>query len=142
LICVDASVAAKWVLTEDDRDRALDLYNRSYAAGELLIAPPFLPIEVTNAIWRRVVQGLIDRVEASERLSLFLGFEVRLTTPPGLYQTALYLAHDFARPAVYDMHYVALAQIAGCELWTADQRLLNAVGSRLPFVRALATYSP
>ena len=142
MICVDASLAAKWVLTEADRDLALYLYTQSHDAGEAVIAPPFLPVEVTNAIWRRVARGFINRAEAEERLRLFLEFEVELAGPPGLYQAALGLADRFSRPAVYDVHYVALAQIAGCDLWTADQRLLNALGGQLAFVRPLADFQP
>jgi predicted nucleic acid-binding protein len=141
VICVDASVATKWALTEEDRDLALDLYNTSREAGEPIIAPHFMPIEVTNAIWRRVVQGFIGLADAEERLRVFLEFQVELTAPRESYQAALALSDRFRRPAVYDMHYVALAQIAGCELWTADQRLLNALAGRLPFVKALAAYA-
>jgi predicted nucleic acid-binding protein len=35
---------------------------------------------------------------------------------------------------------VALAQHLGCDLWTADQRILRAVGGRLPFVRYVGDY--
>lgn len=139
MICVDASLAAKWVLEEDDSDKAVYLYRENQEAG--VIAPPFLPVEVTNAIWRRVVRGLFDRSEAQETLTAFLDFGVQLAAPSGIYELALSLADQFSRPAVYDMHYVALAQIAGCELWTADKNLLNAMGGRLPFVKALETYA-
>ena len=140
MICVDASVAAKWVLAEDDSDTALALY-RGQAAGEV-IAAPFLPVEVTNAIWRRVARGSLTRSEADEALADFLEFDLELATPSGIYRAAIGLADRFARPAVYDMLHVALAQIAGCELWTADLHLLNALGGQLRFVKPLAMFSP
>jgi predicted nucleic acid-binding protein len=138
MICVDASVAAKWVLEEDASDKALILYRDNQDAG--LVAPPFLLAEVTNAIWRRAVRTRLGRQDAEDALTAFLAFEVALAAPVEVYLLALQLADQFARPAVYDMHYVALAQIAGCELWTADQRLLNALGGRLAFVRPLQDY--
>ena len=55
----------------------------------------------------------------------------------GLYERALSLAEQFNRPTVYDTHYVALAEIAGCDFWTADQRLVNALGGKLAFVKTL-----
>jgi predicted nucleic acid-binding protein len=73
-------------------------------------------------------------------LTVFLDFAMQLATPSGLYELALRLAQDYDRPAVYDMPYVALAQIAGCDLWTADRRLINALNGRLPFVKDLRTY--
>ena len=140
MICVDASLAAKWVLVEDDSEKAVYLY-REYR-NERVIAPAFFPVEVTNAIWRGAVRGQFSPREASEKLAAFLDYSVELTSPSSLYELALRLADEFDRPTVYDMHYVALAQIAGCDLWTADQRLLHAVGGRLPFVKDLAVYSP
>jgi predicted nucleic acid-binding protein len=138
LICVDASLAAKWVLAEEDSDSAEGFYLAH--RGEGIIAPSFMPAEVTNAIWRKVVRNLLDLTEARAALNTFLAFEVELAAHPDIYRTALSLAEQFQPRAAYDMHYVALAQIAGCELWTADQRLLNALGGRLPFVRPLAEF--
>jgi len=37
--------------------------------------------------------------------------------------------------AVYDAHYLALAERLGAEMWTADRRLCQAVGAALPWVR-------
>jgi predicted nucleic acid-binding protein len=37
-------------------------------------------------------------------------------------------------------HYIALAELLGATLWTADQRLLRALSGRLPFVRWIADY--
>ena len=47
--------------------------------------------------------------------------------------------HELA--AVYDAHYVALAQMLGCSLWTADRNLVNAVQEKLPFVRWIGEYA-
>jgi predicted nucleic acid-binding protein len=138
LICVDASVAVKWALAEDRSDTALSLYAENQADG--IVGPPFLRVEVANAIWRRVPRGLLSPVEAQQAFATFLNFEVELAAPPDLFRIAFDLAARFNRPAVYDMHYVALAQIAGCELWTADQRLLNALDGRLPFVKPLGSF--
>ena len=136
MICVDASVAAKWVLSEDDSDLADQIYITFHEGG--IIAPPFLPVEVTNAIWKHVVRGPLTVAEAQEALAKFLEFELEISERSGLHRLALDLTYRFSLRAVYDMHYVALAQLAGCDLWTADRRLLNAVSGRLPFVRDLA----
>ena len=136
-ICVDASVAAKWVLPEDGSELALDFYIRQRSSDTTIIAPPFMPVEVANALRRRVVRRLVTQSEAEDMLSAFLRFSVNLAAPLGLHEEALRLAEQFGRPTVCDMHYVALAQIAECELLTADRTLLNALAGRLSFVKPL-----
>jgi predicted nucleic acid-binding protein len=60
--------------------------------------------------------------------------------PTGLYQRAWELARHFDRPAAYDAHYLALAEMEGCPLWTADGRLFNAVRHELDWVNWLGDY--
>jgi predicted nucleic acid-binding protein len=104
--------------------------------------------EVSNAIWRNSAQTQeafrdpTTLAVATRRLTLFKELEFYLTEPPNLYELAYELANRFGRPLAYDMQYVALATIAGCVLWTADQRLLNALGGHLRYVRPLDTYQP
>jgi predicted nucleic acid-binding protein len=140
MICIDASVAAKWVFIEEDSDLARAAFRGHEDSG--IIAPAFMPAEVTNSIRRRVARGLMTNEEGERALDLFLSFEVTLSIDAAVHVEALRLAHRYGRPAAYHMHYVALAQIAGCDLWTADERLLNAVGGRLGFVKPLSVYKP
>jgi predicted nucleic acid-binding protein len=138
-VCVDACVAVKWVLPEEDSEIALELYARAKTDGDTLVAPPHMPVEVVNVIRKYVRRGELLPAEGERVLAAFLDFDVSLAAPSGLYESALLLAQRFDRPTVYDTHYVALAEIAGCELWTADQRLVNALGGRLPFVKSLGS---
>lgn len=141
-VCIDACVAAKWVLPEDDSDIAFDLYAYVTAENLAIIVPPHMPIEVTNTIRKKARRQEITPADAEEALSTFLDLPISIAMPDGLHESALLLATRFDRPNVYDTTYVALAEIAGCEMWTADLRLLNALGNRLPFVKSLAAFSP
>jgi predicted nucleic acid-binding protein len=78
--------------------------------------------------------------EARALLAQFLALPIRLQAPETRYDRALVLADEHKLPAVYDAHYVALAELLGATLWTADQRLLRALGGRLPFVRWIGAY--
>lgn len=55
-----------------------------------------------------------------------------------LFPRALELSQLF-RQSVYDCLYVALAEREGCELVTADDKLIKAVQPTLPFVVSLAS---
>lgn len=50
-------------------------------------------------------------------------------------------ARQFNKPQIYDSLYAALAELRGCEFWTADKRFYDAVKSRLPFVKYLTQYT-
>jgi len=142
MICVDASVAVKWILTEEHSDKARTLYLQGRAADETFVAPMLFPIEVTNVLHQRLrAQPEFSLAEASVLLDEFLAFEVSLLDPPGLHQRALALANTLGLPAVYDAHYLALAERQGCEFWTDDRRLLRIVGNQLPYLRGIEDYS-
>lgn len=141
MICVDASVAAKWILDEERTDRARALYDATLATGATIIAPPLLPIEVTNILRQRLRSNddfTID--EALTLLEQFLALPIALHNPGGLHRRALVLAQDYGLPAAYDAHYLALAEHFGCALWTDDGRLWRAVAGHLSFVHQIGDF--
>jgi predicted nucleic acid-binding protein len=140
MICADASVAAKWSFVEEHSGQARALLRDALAQQEPLVAPPLLPSEVANIIRQRARQGQVQLDEARALLAQFLAVPISLQAPSTLYDRALVLADEYNLPAVYDAHYVALTALLGATLWTADQRLLRALGGRLPFVRWIGDY--
>jgi predicted nucleic acid-binding protein len=143
MICVYASVVVKWLLLEEQSDRADALYDAAVLRDELIVAPPLLPLEITNVLRQRMrAQGGPSLVEATELLDTFLAFAIDYQNPPGLHHRALALADAYGLPAAYDANYLALAEHLGCDFWTDDRRLLRHVGGRLAFVRSLADVEP
>ena len=136
MICVDASVAIKWLLKEERSDRAIALYDATTNANQPVVASPLLPLEVTNILRQRMrAQDGISLTRATEHLATFLALRIELHNPAGLHHQALVLADALGLPATYDAHYLALAEHLSCELWTDDQRLIRNVATSLPFVR-------
>jgi predicted nucleic acid-binding protein len=140
MICVDASLATKWLFDEEYREQALALAAAAGRAGEQLVGPPLLPIEMTNIIRQRMRRRGLALAEAHEALALFFRYPVAIVSLPRLAQDALTLAATHDLPATYDAHYLALAQHLDCELWTGDQRLLNQLAGRLRFIRWIGAY--
>jgi predicted nucleic acid-binding protein len=141
MICIDSSVAAKWILEEEWTTEARALYDAALNAGELIVAPPLLPIEVTNVLRQRLRRSPDYSLgEALAQLDRFLGFSVEIRNPSWLHRRALQIADAFGLPAAYDAHYLALADELHCPFWTADRRLALAVGRGLGFVRLLGEY--
>jgi predicted nucleic acid-binding protein len=141
MICIDASVAYKLVQYEELSDLAEALLSAATSAQQEIVAPPLLPIEMTNALLKRTRPPTrISLDEARRRLDWFFQIPIDIRNPDGLHDRALSLAHAYGLPAAYDAHYLAPAETLGCDVWTDDRRLLRTLAGRMPFVRALADY--
>lgn len=123
-LVVDASVAVKWLVVEEDSTRARDLVD----GGEELHAPRLLASEVANAVWRKVRLGQVDRRAAPQLVATMSDMPVRWHPDETLSADAVRLAVALDRP-VYDLMYLILAQRLGTRVVTADQRFVNALAS-------------
>ena len=85
-----------------------------------------MPVEVGNALNRRVVRGELPLTEAARLIESLLASDIELLETAGLHSRALELASQLDQGAVYDAHYLALAEALGCDLWTADARFYRA----------------
>lgn len=120
-LVVDASVALKWVLLEEDRDRAIALLTE-----DELIAPDLLHIECANTLTMRVRRGLISSTDAVDALQVILTAPVLIRPSASLVAKAHALSVELSRTA-YDSLYLALAVAEGAILVTADAKFANAV---------------
>ena len=126
LVVVDASLAFKWLVSEENSDKARAI-SRSWANQGIQAAAPYLmPVEVTNALHRRVLRGELSVEDAVRLLEYLLASGIELRDEPDLHARALQLASQLRQGAIYDAHYLALADILGCEFWTADERFYHA----------------
>ncbi len=135
---LDSSVALKWVLAEADSGRALRLRDEYRNGTHDLLAPDVFMPEVGNALVYAEVGG---RIKAGEAAILLKDI---LNAAPAMHPSAAALVRAMeialaTKHAVYDCLYVALAEREGCELVTADDKLLKSLQPSLPFIVALAS---
>jgi predicted nucleic acid-binding protein len=119
-IIVDASVALKWVLDEDDSLLARALATRDLAAPDLLWS------ECASGLWRWVRSGALSGRVAHQRFVVLRRAPVALTPAAELLDRALMLAIELAHP-IYDCVYLALALQRGAQVVSADRRFVNVV---------------
>lgn len=125
---VDASLAVKWLVNEIHTEKAFALANFWLRTGIQPIAPYLMPVEVANALYRRVVRGDIPSETAILLLDGLLAAGIELRETASLHPRAIRLALSLRQDAVYDAHYLALAESFECELWTADERFFRVAG--------------
>ena len=123
---VDASLVIKWLLSEIDSDVALTILEGWIESGTQRFAPFLMPFEVANALHRRVVDGELTTTAGADLLENVLASHIRLRQTGSLHRRALEIATELSQGAVYDAHYLALAEALDCEMWTADSRFYNA----------------
>lgn len=138
--CIDASIAVKWILPEDDSEMANLLLGRAQRGGDVLVAPVHLHAQVTSAIYKRVRNGTLSPGLASQMLTVFDTLPLRRRHPPGLSTRALHVAIDLNMKYPYDAFYLALGELLDCVVWTADRALYAAAHESFPRLRLLSDY--
>jgi predicted nucleic acid-binding protein len=131
------------VVTEPDSDRADALFEEWADEGKELIAPAFFEVE-TDSILRQkaTVRRELSAEQAEAAVFKLQALPIQQFTVSGQRKRAWEIAAEFGASTVYDATYLELAELHGCEFWTADQRLFNQVKDRLSYVRFLGAYAP
>ena len=139
--CVDASLAVKWAVKgEPFRAKALAFLRAARTGRVRLVAPPHFLSEVDSVIRKRVFYGQMTAAEARKAYVILDAAPVQIVDVPGVRQRAREIAEQFNQRAVYDATYAALAELRGCEFWTADKAFFDAGKAALPFVKYLPDY--
>jgi predicted nucleic acid-binding protein len=141
VVVVDASLAVKWLVHEVHSDKAYALA-RSWAREEVYpMAPYLMPVEVANALYKRVKREEISLAEATSLLDGLLSTRIELREPAGVHVKAMELTAELKQDAVYDEHYLALTEARNCELWTAEERFYRAAISGHTQVKWLGSFT-
>lgn len=123
-LVIDASVAVKWVVTEEGSDDAVRLRSAfSFVAPELLLP------ECANILWKKVQLRELEPTEACLAIGLLERSGIDFQSMQGLGETATRLAIELGHPA-YDCVYLALAARRNLHFVTADKRLLTTVAQK------------
>ena len=123
-LVVDASVAVKWLVDEDDSPTARSLLDGSHE----IAAPRLMATEVSNALRRKRLQGDLERNRAQELAEAIPRMQVSWTLDELFVLDALDLALAL-NATVPDCLYLALARFMDATLITADRHFVNAVSN-------------
>ena len=134
-VCVDASVVLMLLLLDKLTPQAQTLWQRWVREEIEPVTAPLFFAEVTSVLREHVYNGHLQTEDGEATFSKFMALAVRSISPQDLQPQAWLLAKKYNRPRAYDTQYLAVANGLGCDLWTADRRLVNSVNA--PWVRWL-----
>lgn len=134
---LDASVAVKWYVPEEGRERALRL-RQDYMDEKIdLIAPNLIFYEVGNAV--RFHPGATAR-EVGEAVRGLRGMQVAVQN---MTDTVVDSATEIAfteNITFYDAVYLAIAENVGVKFVTADKKLYEQIKKRKNLISLLENY--
>ncbi|MBI4286396.1 MAG: type II toxin-antitoxin system VapC family toxin [Chloroflexi bacterium] len=134
-ICIDASLLIAWFLPEQYSHVVADLMQTWERDGVELIAPPLFHAEVTSVLREQVYFGKLLPEDGEKAFFHYQQTGVKSINGVGLQQKAWELAKRLNLPRAYDMQYLAVAELADCELWTADKKLATSLQAKAKRVR-------
>ena len=140
-VCIDASLAVRWVVPTEQDPMADSLLQAWDEAGIELITPPLFDAEVSSAIRKHVyLKHLLPR-QGERAYRLYRQLRIVTVSPVNLSEIAWRLAVEFNQVRTYDMQYLAVAELEDCEFWTADRRLANSLKGKNKRIRWLGEFT-
>jgi predicted nucleic acid-binding protein len=136
-VVLDSGVLLAAVLPEQYSVQAKRLLERLSAQATRLAAPLLFRYEVVAVLRKYVHRRALTLEEAAQHLDLLLTQPVETIVDDALLRRGYELATQLSRPSAYDSQYLAVAERLNCPFWTADERLYNAVQSRISWVKWL-----
>lgn len=131
---IDASVAVRFVLTEDLSDKAILILEDFKKGLSELSAPKLIDYEVGNALWKAAIRNIIKKEDAEESVFSIIKFGIGSIT----------LNSEEAKKALkwgienkityYDSVYVFASKKVKATFITADDKLYNCAKKEVPTI--------
>lgn len=133
-LVVDSSFIVRF-LVRPAESRYGTLWREWESQGTSIHAPALLAYEVTNALWQYELAGDLSSRAVSDSVELMNALKIELVGASEIHLQALDFVRRFPERKAYDSHFLALAHMLGCDLWTSDRKLFNRVNRHLPWVQ-------
>lgn len=137
VIIIDASVAAKWLLPDEQEGIALKIKNDFKHRNVYINVPITIFLEINNLLKSAYKSKRINYKQAINLNKRFLDLEFVVHSQKDLMKMTLQLATSLDISS-YDASYIALAQALKSPFYTADKALIQKAKS--PLVKKLSTY--
>ncbi|MDX1999946.1 MAG: type II toxin-antitoxin system VapC family toxin [Thermoanaerobaculia bacterium] len=123
---VDASFALRLLVPSVDTAAAHEHWRQWHQECRTLLAPTYWAVEVASGLRRLEAHDQLTGLETERALAgcFELGVDL-LPVDAALARSALDWSRRLGQAKAYDAFYLAVAELAGADLWTADLRLVR-----------------
>jgi predicted nucleic acid-binding protein len=128
LIVVDASALADALIDDGDAGKAA---RAALTDDEHWAAPDHLIVEVVSVVRGRHLAGKVGDERAAQAIAALAELVIDTVDLVPLLDRVWQLRDNLS---AYDAAYVAVAEVLGCPLVTADRRLASSIGPRCDIV--------
>jgi predicted nucleic acid-binding protein len=133
-IVVDASVALKWFLADEDNSQSALLLLDKYVSFELeIVSPTLLEYEVLNGLHIARKRGRLVQEKLILAIEGFVGLGIEQRSMSSIYPKVMHFSEAYSL-SVYDASYLAVADEERIEFITADLVLFNRVKNGLKWM--------
>lgn len=122
-LVIDASVALKWTIEEDDSEAA-----RRVLLEDTLAAPDLLWLECANVLWTKARKRQLSQADARAALAAILAAPIDCVPSRELADIAQAIAFDLDDTA-YDCVYLAVAMDRNAQFVTSDASFFKAASA-------------
>ncbi len=141
---IDASVAIKWYLSDEEHIEHARLVRQDFEAGTIrLLAPPQLQHEVASALSKATRNPArprsLSQAEGLRIVEDFLQWPIELLHHQALIPAAYSLARRY-RCSYYDALYLATSEMTHSHFLYADGKLRRNLGPRFPLAHWIEDY--
>ncbi len=139
-VVVDASVALKWFLDDEELGtKALNILTQ-YVSGDLkILAPSLLEYEVMNGLKIAQKRGRIDIKSLQLGIKGFFNLEITFFNASHFSEKALDIMNSIDITS-YDASYLALSENRKTPFVTADKVLYNKADKKMKYITWLGEY--
>src|SRR5690349_5528756 len=126
-VVADSSIFLASIFQENLTPKARGIIKFWTTTNVTLAAPTLFQYEIIAVLRKHIYQGHITLQESLKGRDILLAQPIQFMFDDDLLRRAYDLATRFNRPTAYDSQYLAIAERLGCDFWTVDERLYNAV---------------
>lgn len=138
---LDASVALKWQFGDEESTSAATALMEDYIEGRVeLISPTLFSYEIISGIHVAVNRNRIGEKDGYRAIGYLRSLGIELRPFDDLVEPTFRLARKY-NLSPYDCAYLALADKEGCDFYTGDRKLFQAIKVHFSWVKWIGDYS-